>query len=568
MGYHGLRSLRKTMSLLGKNWVIRNKDENLNIIAKLLKNRGIDSPEKAEWFFNGSLEDVHGPELFVDMKRAVERIKKSISDKEKVMIFGDYDVDGITATAILYDFLQKVSADVHYTLPNRDEDGYGLQDYFIKRFKELGVGLIVTVDCGTANFDEVKQASELGIDTVITDHHSIPERLPNAVAIVNPKRSDCKYPNKEICGAAISYKLVEALAKECLPPEEVDEYLGQALGLVALGVVSDCMEMTGENRILVREGLKSLTSGSHPGVLALLNSDGISTDRITSTTIGFQIGPRLNAAGRIDKPDHAFELLLGNLEKVITLNSLNKKRQTLARQYIDEAICEVDKMSSVPNIIILKNKNWKPGLLGLIANGVMDKFNRPTIAIQEKEDELIGSMRSVNDFDITTCLRQAVPELCSALGGHTLAGGFTLKREYFDEFKKRVEEAGEKQINPDEFVGTLDIDCEVLSDEISNETCQKISHLEPFGAKNPQPLLMIKNAKLRQLRRVGKNAEHLQFPVRLGEKKVQAIAFRFGQHIDKIDPEIPHDIAFNMEINEWNGYKTLQLRVVDLKPSE
>jgi len=556
------------MSLLGKKWVIQNQDESFDIIAKLLKNRGIDSPEKIEWFFNGSLSDLHDPTLLKEMDKAVERIKKAIENKEKIMVFGDYDVDGITSTVIVYDFLKKAGADVYYQLPNRDKDGYGLKDYFIKKFKDEGIQLIVTVDCGTSSLAEITLANELGIDVVVTDHHSIPKELPPAHAIVNPKQPDCKYPNKEVCGSTLAYKLVSILARELWPKEKAEDYLDRQLGVVALGVIADCMALTGENRILVREGIKRLIEGKHAGILALLEKANLPVNKITSTTISFQIGPRINAAGRLDDPDHAFQLLIGNLEKAETLNQLNDERRKITKQYIDEAVAEIEKKDSIPNIIVLINKEWRAGLLGLIANGISEKYNRPTIAIQEKENEYVGSMRSVNDFDITSALRETVGDLFSAFGGHAMAGGFTMPKENLDKFLKQVEEVGKNKINPDEFVSTLNIDCEIQPEELSFETCHKINRLEPFGAENPEPTLLLRNVKIETIRSVGKSTEHLQFPIRHGNKTVSAIAFRFGKHLDKIDPAKPHDIVCNMEINEWNGWKKLQLRVVDLKPSE
>lgn len=270
------------MSLFGKKWIIRNTDESLNVIAKLLQNRGIDTPEKAQAFFGGKLADLYSPTLLKDMDKAVERIKQAVLKKEKLMVFGDYDVDGITATALLYGFLKKVGADVYYTLPHREEDGYGLKDYFIEQFKKDGIHLIVTVDCGTANLKEIKEAQALGIDVVVTDHHTMPKTLPPALAIVNPKRPDCAYPNKDICGSSIAFKLISQLAPELMNKAEAKDYLGKQLGLVAMGIIGDCMPVKGENRILVREGLKSLKAGDHEGVTALLNEAGIDLEKISS----------------------------------------------------------------------------------------------------------------------------------------------------------------------------------------------------------------------------------------------------------------------------------------------
>lgn len=555
------------MSLLGKKWNIQNEDETLNVVAKLLKNRGIDTPEKAQSFFEGGHEHLHNPMLLVDMDKAIERISRAIHDEEKVMIFGDYDVDGITATAILFDFLKKADADVHYKLPNREDDGYGLKNHFIKRFKEENVDLIITVDCGTSNLDEIKLANELGMEVVVTDHHSMPKELPPAVAIVNPHRTDCKYPNKDLCGSSIAYKVVQAMAPDFLK-SEAEDYLNKQLGIVSLGVIGDCMSLTGENRVLVREGLKSLMAGNNAGILALLNEAGISSKKITSNTIGFQIGPRINAAGRMDTPDHAFELLIGNLEKAQTLNELNNKRRDITREYLDEAVAEIEAMESLPNIIVLKSKKWRAGLLGLIAGQISERFSRPTIAMQERENELVASMRSLNNFDITGALRESAQELFSAFGGHAMAGGFTLPKDNLDEFMKRVEEIGKAKINPDDFVGTLNIDCEIKPNEISFDTHKKLNHLEPFGSGNPEPNLLVKGVRILNIKQVGQGAEHLQFPIQCGDKSYSAIAFRFGKHLGKIDPKKPHDVVFNLEINEWNGYRKLQLRVVDLKPSE
>ncbi len=556
------------MSLLGKKWVILNQENDLTIIAKLLKNRGIDSPEKADWFFNASLDRLHEPRLLKEMDKAVERIKKAINQQEKVMVFGDYDVDGITATAIVVDFLKKVGVEAHHKLPNREKDGYGLKDYFIREFKEMGIDLIVTVDCGTSNLKEVNLARELGIDVVITDHHSMPSELPKACAIVNPKQPDCEYPNKNICGSSIAYKLVSALARDLWPQEEAEKYLDFQLGVVALGVVGDCMALKGENRILVREGVKRLSNGVNAGVKALMEACNLPLHKMSSSMIGFQIGPRINAAGRIDDPDHAFQLIMGNLDKATVLNELNEKRRSITRELIEEAVEMIERKETVPNIIVVSSPDWPSGLLGLIANGISDQFCRPTIAMQERENECVGSMRSVNDFDITENIREVAGELFSAFGGHAMAGGFSLPKENLAKFLKRVEVLGGEKIKPDEFISTLKIDCEINADELNYETCYKMSRLEPFGSDNPEPTLLLRNVRIQDIRSVGKTEEHLQFPVRLGDKAVSAIAFRFGKHLDKIDPAKTHDIVCNLEINEWNGRKKLQLRVVDLKTTD
>lgn len=556
------------MSFLGKKWIIQNQDGGLDVVTKLLKNRNLDTEEKQRAFFEDGLDSLHDPFLFKDMKKAVDRIKKAIDSKEKIMIFGDYDVDGITSTVIVYDFFKRVGANVSYTLPNREKDGYGLKDYFIRRFKDEGVGLIVTVDCGTANLEEIKLANELGMEVIVTDHHDIPENLPPAYAIVNSRQTECKYPNKNISGSGIAYKLVTALAPYYFNEEQANEYLYKQLGIAALGLVADCMPLTEENRILTRHGLKSLEDGDHPGIKALLESAGVANQKITSITIGFYLGPRINAAGRLDTAQHAFEVLLGNTEKVSTLSKLNSRRQKMVQEFVNEAESEIEKIGKVPNVIVVSNPKWHVGTLGLIAGKICDGFFRPAIVMQERDDEFVASTRSLNDFDITSFLRKEAGDLFTAFGGHKLAGGFTLPKKNFNEFLKRVKKASVNCINPDEFHDNLAIDCEVKPHELTYETSKSITELEPFGSGNPEPTLIIKNTKILSVKPVGSRGEHLQFPIQYGDQKIQAIAFRFGEHIDKINPESEYDIAFNLEINEWKGYKKLQLRVVDLKQSD
>ncbi|PIZ72617.1 single-stranded-DNA-specific exonuclease RecJ [Candidatus Peregrinibacteria bacterium CG_4_10_14_0_2_um_filter_43_11] len=555
------------MSLSGKKWIIQNENEGLNLMEKILFNRHINTDEKREVFFKGGLEVIHDPFLLKDMAKAIERIKQAVQNKEPIMIFGDYDIDGITATALLFGFLKKIGADVRYTLPNREEDGYGLKKYFIQRFKNEGIGLIITVDCGTSNLHEVTLANTLGMTVIVTDHHTIPEELPPAYAIINPHQKECHYPNRDICGSTIAYKLVIALSKDLMEDAERKDYLHRQLGIVALGVVGDCMPLTDENRVLVKYGLKSLMASDNLGIMALLESAGIETKKITSTTIGFQIGPRINAAGRLDRPDHALELILGNLNKAELLSQLNDLRRKIVELHLKKAIEGLREQAKIPNIIILWDAEWKAGLLGLIAGRIAEEFNRPAIIMQEKEDEFVASCRSVNDFDITQFLREEANDLFTAFGGHKMAGGFTLPGKNFESFLNRINVAAEKQINPDNFDSVLSIDCEIQPHEMTMEACDNLSHCEPFGQGNPEPMLMMKNIKILSIRPVGGQGEHLQFPIRCGEKTLPAIAFRFGKYLDKIDSNLSYDIAFNMEINEWNGNKKLQLKVVDLKQS-
>jgi single-stranded-DNA-specific exonuclease len=556
------------MSFLGKKWVVKNAKTDLSVIDKMLENRGLESEDDRFAFFNYSLKRLHDPFLMKDMKKAVERIKEAVQNQEKIMIFGDYDVDGTSATALLYDLFSKIGAEIFYTLPDREHDGYGLKDYFMRCFAEEGVKVVITVDCGTANVDEIKLAGELGIDVIVTDHHDTPDKLPEPLALINPKQADCPYPNKELSGSGVAYKLVCALAPFYFDEETAESYLYDQMGIAILGLVADCMKLTGENRVLTNNGLKSLAQGKHPGIQALLEEAGIAPDKITTTTIGYFIGPRINAAGRLDSAEHALQLLLGDADKAETLRQLNTRRQNIVEKFVNDSIEQVKAMETIPEIIVVSSVEWNAGILGLVAGKMCDLFHRPAIAMQEKEDEFVASCRSLNDFDITAFLRKEAGPLFTNVGGHMLAGGFTLPKRNREALETIIREKAGQYINTDDFHGLLELECEVGADDLSFDMSDKITKFEPFGNGNPEPTLMIRGAKILSVKQVGKQGEHLQFPVQLGDKKFQAIAFRFGEHLDKINPENNYDIAFNLEINEWQGYKKLQMKVVDLKENK
>ncbi len=555
------------MSFTGKKWRIKNEKKELNLVDKMLENRGLLTEEERYSFFNYNLSRLHDPFLLKDMQKAVTRLEEAIKKEEKIMIFGDYDVDGTSATAILYDFFKKVGANIHYCLPNREDDGYGLKDYFIRQFKEDGVAVVITVDCGTANVKEVALANKLGVTMIVTDHHDVPNELPQAYALINPRQRDCSYPNKQLSGSAVAYKLVCALAPLYFEASLVEKYLYDQMGVAVLGLVADCMELVGENRILTNNGLKSLAQGNHIGIKALLEAGGMNPQDISSSTIGFFIGPHINAAGRLDKADHALELLLGDVEKVPILMELNLKRRHIVENFVQEASEQVKKMGELPAIIVVSSEGWNAGILGLIAGRLCEKFSRPVIAMQEKGEELVASCRSLNDFDITAFLRNEAGELFHNVGGHMLAGGFSLPKKNREELEKRIQEKAPDYIDLKKFQGHLEVEGEIDCREVTFLTSEKLSKFEPFGNGNLAPTLLLKNTRIPNIEQMGKSKEHLRFMVEGGGQKFNAIAFRFAEHIDKIHPDKNYDIAFTLEVNEWRGNKSLQLRVVDLKIS-
>ncbi len=552
------------MSFLGKKWVIKNQTD-ANLIDKMLENRGLKTQEDVYGFFNYSLNRLHDPFLLKDMQKAVDRLKEAIKKEEKIMIFGDYDVDGTSATALLHDFFQKIGANIHYRLPGRDKDGYGLKDYFIRDFKKEAVDVLITVDCGTTSVKEIDLANQLGITVIITDHHDAPATLPTPYALINPKQPACDYPNKELSGSAVAYKLVCALAPYFFDAETTQTYLYQQMGIAVLGLVADCMALTGENRVLTNNGLKSLNEGHHAGIRALLEEAGASKQLITSQTIGFVIGPRINAAGRLDSAEHALQLLLGNTEKVPVLSELNQKRRHIVDDFVKQASQKILNMPDIPHIIVLSDPQWSAGTLGLIAGKMVEKFSRPVIAMQEKEDEYVASCRSLNDFDITAFLRNEAESLFTNMGGHMLAGGFSLPKKNIEKLQVIIEKKAPQYINLDNFHGQLEVECIVNPHELNFKMHERLSKFEPFGMGNPQPTLVLKNANVTDVQLLGKEGKHLRLPLQAGQKDFQAIAFRFGEHVDKIHPEKSYDIAFNLDINEWRGRRNLQLKVVDIR---
>ncbi len=556
------------MSLIGKKWELKNQKKDAGLIEKMMDNRGLKTDEERYSFFNYSMSKLHDPYLLKDMKKAVKRLQEAVDKGEKIMIFGDYDVDGTSATALLYDFFSKIGANIHYTLPDREKDGYGMKDYFISQFKEEKVDLIITVDCGTSNVKEIALANELGMTVIVTDHHDAPHELPDAFALINAKQPFCEYPNKELSGSAVAYKLVCAIAPLYFDKQLAQDYLYDQMGIAVLGLVADCMELTGENRVLTNNGLKSLNQGRHEGIKALLEEAGQENQAITSTTIGFTIGPRINAAGRLDTAEHALEMLLGKVEKVPILSELNQKRRDIVSDYVAQASEKIRNMETIPHVIVVSSPEWNAGTLGLIASKMVDVFSRPCIAMQEKPDELVASCRSLNNFNITAFLRDEANGLFTNVGGHMLAGGFSMPVENREALEKIIEEKAPSYIDLSNFYGQLELECEIDAEEMNIEMINKMSKFEPFGQGNPQPILMAKNVKLADVQSVGKKKEHLRFGVEVGSKKVNAIAFRFGEHLDKITSDKKYDIAFNLDVNEWQGHKKMQLRIVDLKPAE
>lgn len=562
------------MSLLGKNWNLRTQDEAqiTSVAERILANRKLTEPETIEAFLKLSFKKgMHNPFLMKDMQKAVERILMAVKRNERIMIFGDYDVDGISGTAILYHAIKLVGGKISYRLPHRVENGYGLSTQFIKEFAELGVKLLITVDCGISCKSEIDLAKDRGIDVIITDHHTIPEKIPTAAfAILHPGQPGCTYPFKGLTGAGVGYKLACALLTEQCEPEKREEYIYALLDLASLGTVADLGPLVDENRIIVKYGLQVLGNTKWKGLNFLMNLAGIEPGtKLDINTIGYSIGPRINAAGRIDNPYYALQLLLyeNNDDKAKLLaehlENLNRKRQQMVSEALDQLNDQIAAEGGAENIIMAWNKDWHVGVIGLLAARSVEKHHMPTIIMQDFGDELVGSSRSPEWFNLVDALTKC-GHLLKSFGGHAQAAGFTVEKHKLEEFVSAMrQQAAAAQENGD-YQPFIDIDCELRDGDVDDGLVNFLEQMEPFGNGNAQPVFLMRNVEVEDLRTVGKDASHLHFKIATPGRRYSVIAFKFGNHVSFLRNHSRIDLVCYLERNEWKGYSKLQLRALDM----
>lgn len=556
--------------------MIQNNDPDKTILEKILANRGINTPAAAEAYLKTSFKKgLHNPFTMKNMFKAVERIKRAIENEERIMIFGDYDVDGISGTAILVHTLKMLKAKVSYRLPHRVEHGYGLSDGFIEEFEKLKVNLLITVDCGISCGRQVDMAQAKGIDVIITDHHTIPDDFPtSAFAILHPLQKDCEYPFKGLTGAGVSYKLASALIADQSESHKRDEYLYSLLDLTSLGTVADLGPLVGENRIIVKYGLEALQSTKWHGLNFLKEYAGIDPDaKLDINAIGYRLGPRINAAGRIANPYFALQLLLYDKwdEKgrllAEHLDKLNQKRQQMVFEALDELRQHFAEQERDKKILVAWNKNWHVGILGLLAARCVEKFMLPTIILQDLGDELVGSGRSPEFFNLVEAL-SAHSHLLKNFGGHVQAAGFTVSKEKLPEFVEAIENYAEEKLKDSTWHPTVTIDCELHSHDINDNLMNFIEQMEPFGIGNEQPLFLIKNVEIGNLRKVGKESNHLFFDARIDDKNMSVIGFKMGEFENFLKTHKRINLICHLERNVWKGITKLQLRTVDFSAAD
>lgn len=561
------------MSALGKKWIIKSSSGAKPILDILLENRGISSDEDKEKFLlTDKINNFHDPFKMNGMKCAVERINEAVKNNEKIMIFGDYDVDGISSAAILFYVLNKIEAQSSIRLPHREKDGYGLSKKFIDEFENLKVGLVITVDCGISCADEISYAKQKGIDVIITDHHQIPEKFPNdAYTILHPKIKDSGYPFAELTGAGVALKVAQAILLNNFSEEETNEEVEKLTELAALGTIADLGVLHGENRLIVKEGLQSIKNTKWPGIQILKNLAGV-TDDVSTHTIGFQIAPRINAAGRIGDPYSALKLLISTDNDSLyqygkELDELNQRRQKMTLESFEEVYKVFDekrKNADTPYILIAENENWHVGILGLSAAKIAENFGRPAVIMQDLGTILVGSARSIEAFNVLEAIAAAKDYLIN-FGGHKEAAGFTVKKENLNKFKEIITKYAEEKLRDADLRPTLEIECEIKKENLSEQFVDEVQKLKPFGVRNPRPLFVLKNVKPMFVEGVGKNRDHLKFDAIIEDKTMPAIGFRLGCHIDSMRNCDEIELACYIDFNVWNGNRKLQLEIVDFR---
>ncbi len=537
------------------------------IMAKVLYNRGLVTPEQARHFIHNNY-DLPDPFLMKDMGKAVARIRQAIRRGERIVVYGDFDADGVTSTAVMIQTLHSLGGNATPYIPDRADEGYGLNIPALQMLAQKGYKLVITVDCGIRSIEEVKAGNAAGLDIIITDHHSVGEQLPPAYAILNPKQHDCNYPEDMLAGVGIAFKLACGLiiAGQQEPPSTPLQPI-DLLDLVAIGTVADLAPMDRlENRKIVQLGLQELGRAKRPGVYALMDISRIRPEKMNATSIGFALGPRINAAGRLEKAIIAYQLLMtddwreaNQLAK--ELQDINTRRQQLTTEAHELARQMAVSNGHIPQMLFAAHESFLPGIVGLVAGRLTEEYYRPSTVIELGATESHGSCRSTPEFHITNALDRCA-DLLLQHGGHAQAAGFTILNKNIPAFRQRLEQMATEQLAHYDLCPTLVIDEQVNLVQLTMELAQTIRLLEPIGTENPEPIFCTRRLRVVEAQRVGSEGKHLKMRLADGPISMDAIAFRFGDWLNDLSSYI--DVAYNLQINEWNRRSSLQMNIVDI----
>ena len=561
---------------MNKKWQFYNSDEEIvksivkkhqisELLATVLVNRGIIEDKDIKVFLNPTRKDFHDPYLMPDMEVAVKRIIKAIENQEKTMIYGDYDVDGITSITVLSKFLKERGLETGFYIPNRLDEGYGLNKEAIKKIADEGYKLIITVDCGISGTEEVEYAYKLGMEVIVTDHHEPLEELPKALAVIDCKRKDSIYPFNSLAGVGVAFKLIQAIGM-ILKIEE-KEYL-KYLDIVCIGTISDIVPLFDENRVIAKLGLRLVEETRSPGLKALLKVANYK--EVNSSAVSFGIAPRINACGRMGHAEDALELFL--TENIVEagkitnkLNEYNKERQDIERKIFEEAINKIEKDHlENNNAIVIGDKDWHHGVIGIVASKITDLYYKPSILICFEGEEGKGSGRSIPGFDLHEALCESSDYL-EKYGGHEMAVGLSLKKSNFEKFKEKFEELAQKA-HTEEFVSVINVDKEITSKDLSIENVRSLKSLEPFGEANKTPIFIYRNLKIDSIRALSEG-KHLKLTLKDGNTIINAIGFNMGKYTEEFLIGDKIDVIGVLEINTFNNIDTIQINMRDIRRS-
>jgi single-stranded-DNA-specific exonuclease len=569
-----------------KRWVVKDKGDTavvkqlakvLNVsdsLANLMVQRNITTSDEAKAFFNPSLELLHDPFLMKDMNIAVDRISTAVKKNEKILVYGDYDVDGTTAVALMYSFLKDQYSNVAYYIPDRYKEGYGVSYQGLDYAYQNNCKVVITLDCGIKAVEKVKYARTKGLDVIICDHHYPGDEIPKALAVLDPKQPSCNYPYKELSGCGVGFKLIHAYSRvHGIPFEKIAHYLD----LVAVSIASDIVPITGENRIMAYIGLKKLNESPRTGLKEIIRESEV-TKALTIEDVVFKIGPRINAAGRMETGSKAVDLLVSSDTKLATeiskeINNFNIERRNVDRTITTEAMRMISEDQRTVNskTTVLYNPNWKKGVIGIVASRLIETYYRPTVILTESNGFATGSARSVQGYDLYQAI-EACSDLLESFGGHMYAAGLTLKKENIRPFMEKFEYYVNSTISEEQLMPRVFIDEELSFSEINCDFFKIMNQFQPFGPENMSPVFISRNIfDTGTGRMVGSSGEHLKLDLcqeSTGQKSFPAIAFNQADYFEYIRGGNPFDICYSLEMNEFRGNKNLQLNIRDIKIPE
>lgn len=537
-----------------------------DILATILFNRSLIEKEEIDIFLNPSINKLYNPFYLKDMEKAVERVLEAKTKEQKITVYGDYDVDGITSTSILYLFLKEIGCKVDYYIPNRALEGYGINKSAIKKIKDSKTDLIISVDAGITAIEECLYGKEIGIDIIITDHHECKDQLPEAIAVINPKRKDCNYPFDMLAGVGVAFKLIHGISIKL----DREEIIWKYLELVAIGTISDLVPLINENRTIVKLAFNTISNSWNIGLKSLINAANIKTNKITAGMIGYQIGPRLNAAGRLGDAGRGVELFttldIDIANKIAyELNDENTTRQKLEQEILDEAINIIEKDNSYKNkkVFVIASKGWNQGVIGIVASRIVEKYYRPTIILTINEGIASGSARSVEGFNIFKAL-DGCKDILIKYGGHEMAAGMSLDEEKIMELSSRLNTYADNVMDEATLIEKIKVDYSLDINKVNIELIEQINQFEPYGIGNPEPSFIL-SGLTKNLKKIGQANNHIKFEIQNGSSNLTTLGFNFSHVYEKLNNNIPVEIIATLSINEWNQIKSAQLILKDLK---